>query len=67
MLSRSANPMINPADRVLFIDAEAIVIDKPAGPAAADFTLSVVRNIANWYGARNDGVCIASHSRHEAN
>ena len=33
MSSRSPKPMINPADRVLFIDAEAIVIDKPAGLA----------------------------------
>ena len=30
-------------------------VEDNAGPAAADFTLSVVRNIANWYGARNDG------------
>ena len=33
MSRRPDNPMINPADRVLFIDAEAIVIDKPAGLA----------------------------------
>ena len=29
----TTKPMINPADRVLFIDGEAIVIDKPAGLA----------------------------------
>ena len=33
MPAYSAKPMINPEDRVLFIDAEAIVIDKPAGLA----------------------------------
>jgi integrase len=30
-------------------------IEDSAGPVAADFTLAVIRNIANWYAARNDG------------
>src|SRR5262245_13544951 len=30
-------------------------IEDNAGPVAADFTLAVIRNIANWYATRNDG------------
>ena len=30
-------------------------IEDNAGPAAADFTLSVVRSICNWYAARHEG------------
>ena len=30
-------------------------IEDGAGPAAADFTLSTVRTICNWYAARHEG------------
>jgi integrase len=41
---------INRADVAKLLDQ----VEDRAGPVAADFTLSVVRNICNWFEARND-------------
>jgi hypothetical protein len=45
-----ADDALSRADVAKLLDA----VEDESGPVAADFTLSIIRNIANWYASRHE-------------